>query len=82
MAFVFANESMLTSVEQLNYTGVPALPMGLDPYRSGYLHVIPSVTSEVFLLIHCVRDSWCISLRKGMESSQIKWQEFTRAGFL
>jgi hypothetical protein len=58
MAFVFANESILTSAEQLNYNGVPALPIGVDPYRSDYLHVIPGVTSEVFLLIHCVRDSW------------------------
>jgi hypothetical protein len=72
MAFVFANESTLTSAEQLNCTGVPALPMGVNPYRSGYLHVIPGVTSEVFFLIHCVRDSWRISLRKGMESSKIK----------
>ena len=34
MAFTFANESILTSAEQLNCTGLTALPIRVDPYRA------------------------------------------------
>jgi len=34
MAFMFADESILTSAEQLNCTGPTALPIGVDPYRA------------------------------------------------